>query len=119
MWISVHTISRLYKSGEEMKIYRKYQNCIERLLFPAILLLYPFLIVNQGLEVADSTYSLTNFQYFGSMDGTWMVATFLSNGLGWLFMHLPFGGTLLGMKCYTTLVQSATAVMVYFGLKKE
>ena len=100
-------------------IYRKYQNFIVKWLFPAVLLLYPFLIVNQGLDVADSTYSLTNFQYFDSMNGTWMVAIFLSNAAGWLFMHLPFGGTLLGMKCYTTLVQSATALMVYFGLKKR
>lgn len=102
-----------------MGIYRKYQNFIEKGLFPAILFLYPFLIVNQGLDVADATYSLTNFQYFASMDGTWMVATFLSNVAGWLFMHLPFGETLLGMKCYTTLVQSATALAVYFGLKKN
>ena len=102
-----------------MGIYRKYQNFIEKLCFPVILLLYPFLIVNQGLDVADSTYSLTNFQYFGSMDGTWMVATFLSNAAGWLLMHLPFGETLLGMKCYTVLVQSATALMVYFGLRKK
>lgn len=102
-----------------MSIYRKYQNFIERGLFPAILLLYPFLIVNQGLDVADSTYSLTNFQYFGSMDGTWMVATFLSNVAGWLLMRLPFGETLLGMKCYTTLIPAATAVMAYFGLKRD
>lgn len=102
-----------------MGMYRKYHNLIEKWLFPALLLLYPFLVVNQGLDVADSTYSLTNFQYFDSMDGTWMVATFLSNAAGWLLMHLPFGGTLLGMKCYTTLVQSATALIVYFGLKKR
>lgn len=102
-----------------MSVYRKYHNFIENGLFPAILLLYPFLIVNQGIDVADSTYSLTNFQFFDSMDGTWMVATFLSNAVGWFFMHLPFGGTLLGMKCYTTLVQSATALIVYFGLKKR
>lgn len=102
-----------------MGIYRKYHNFIERWLFLAILLLYPFLTVNQGLDVADSTYSLTNFQYFNSMDGTWMVATFLSNVAGWLLMHLPFGETLLGMKCYTTLAQSAAALMVYFGLRKR
>lgn len=102
-----------------MTIYRKYQKFIESWLFPVILLLYPFLSVNQGLDVADSTYSLTNFQYFDSMNGTWMVATFLSNVAGWLLTHLPFGETLLGMKCYTTLVQAATALMVYFGLKKR
>ena len=100
-------------------MYRKYHNFIENWLFPAILLLYPFLTVNQGLDVADSTYSLTNFQYFGSMDGTWMVAIFLSNAAGWMLMHLPSGGMLLGMKGYTTLLQSATALMVYFGLKRR
>ena len=102
-----------------MGIYRRYHNFIEKWLFPVILLLYPFLTVNQGLDVADSTYSLTNFQYFDSMNGTWMVATFLSNAAGWLLMHLPFGETLLGMKCYTTLAQSAAALMVYFGLRKR
>ena len=102
-----------------MGMYRKYQNFIEKWLFPAILLFYPFLTVNQGIDVADSTYSLTNFQYFDNMNGTWMVATFLSNVAGWLLMRLPFGGTLLGMKCYTTLVQSALALIVYFGLRKK
>lgn len=102
-----------------MGIYRKYQNSIEKLLFPAILLLYPLLTVNQGLDVADTTYSLTNFQYFEAMEGTWMVATFLANVTGWLFTQLPFGGTLLGMYFYTSLVQSATALMVYFGLRKK
>ena len=102
-----------------MGIYRKHHNFIEKWLFPLILLLYPFLTVNQGLDVADSIYSLTNFQYFDTMNGTWMVAIFLSNAAGWLLMHLPFGGTLLGMKCYTTLVQSAAALMVYFALKKR
>ena len=102
-----------------MGIYRKYQNCIEKLLFPAILLLYPLLAVNQGLDVADTTYSLANFQYFGSMEGTWMVATFLANVTGWLFTQLPFGGTLLGMYFYTSFVQSATALTVYFGLRKK
>lgn len=102
-----------------MSIYRKYQNGIEKILFPVILLLYPLLTVNQGLDVADTTYSLSNFQYFGSMDGTWMVATFLANVTGWLFTCLPFGETLLGMYFYTSLVQSATALMVYFVLRKR
>lgn len=100
-------------------IFRKYRNFIEKILFPAILFLYPLLTVNQGLDVADSTYSLTNFQYFTSMEGTWMVATFLANAAGWLLMQLPFGETLLGIKFYTCLVQSATALTVWFGLKKR
>lgn len=101
------------------KTYGKYKNSIENLFFPVALFLYPFLTVNQGLDVVDSTYSLTNFQYFGTMKGTWIVATFLSNAVGWLLSFLPFGETLLGIKCYTTLVLSSTALMVYFGLRKK
>lgn len=102
-----------------VKLYDKYKKFIVNLLFPAVLFLYPFLGVCQGLEVTDSTYSLTNFQYFGEMDGTWMVATFLSNVWGNLLMHLPFGGTLIGMNCYTVPVQSAMALMVYLVFRKR
>lgn len=100
------------------KIYGKYKNMIEKLLFPAVLLIYPLIKINQGMDVADSTYSLANFQYFGQMDGTWMVATFLANVTGSFFMKLPFGGTLIGMNFYTSLVLSATAVMAYLVLRK-
>lgn len=101
------------------KNYGKYKNFIETLLFPAVLFLYPFIGVCQGLDVADSTYSLANFQYFGEMDGTWMVATYLANVWGNLLMHLPFGGTIIGMNCYTVPVQSAMALMAYFALRKR
>lgn len=102
-----------------VKLYGKYQKFIENMLFPAVLFLYPFTRVCQGLDVADTTYSLANFRYFGEMDGTWMVATFLANVWGNFLMHLPFGGTLIGMNCYTVPVQSAMALMVYFGLRKR
>ena len=55
-------------------------------------------------------------QYFTTMDGTWMVATFLANVLGSLLMCLPFGGTLIGIYFYTSLLQSVTAVLVYRSL---
>lgn len=99
-------------------VYQKYQNFIERVVFPVILLIYPLLGIRQGIDVADTTYSLANFQYFGSMDGTWMVATFLANVLGNLLMHLPYGDTMLGMYCYTALLQSLTALMVYEAFRR-
>lgn len=101
------------------KLYGKYQNFIENVLFPILLVVYPLFGINQGLEVSDTTYSLANFQYFGQMEGTWMVATFLANAAGSLLMRLPFGGTILGMYFYTSLVQSATALMVYLALRKR
>ncbi|MDE7232204.1 MAG: hypothetical protein K2N37_03925, partial [Lachnospiraceae bacterium] len=101
------------------KLYGKYRNFIENVLFSVLLVLYPLVGINQGLNVADTTYSLANFQYFGQMKGTWMVATFLANAVGSLLMRLPFGGTLLGIYFYTSLVQSATALMVYLALRKR
>ncbi len=100
------------------KVYHKYQNFIERVVFPVILILYPLLRIRQGIDVADTTYSLANFQYFASMDGTWMVATFLANALGSLLMHLPYGDTLPGMYFYTALIQSLTALVVYEAFRR-
>lgn len=99
--------------------YHRYQNCIERIVVPLILAIYPLVRIRQGIDVADTTYSLSNFQFFASMDGTWMVATFLANALGSLLMHLPFGNTLLGMYCYTALIQSLTALVVYETLGRS
>ena len=42
----------------------------ERYLFPCILLIYPLVMINQGIDVSDSTYSLTNFRFFTDISGT-------------------------------------------------
>lgn len=99
--------------------YRKYRKVLENVIFPLILLVYPLLKINQGIDVSDTTYSLGNFQYFGSMEGTWMVATFLANAVGNLLLHLPFGDTLMGMYFYTALFQSAAAIVVYKALCRK
>ena len=67
-------------------------------LFPAVLLIYPLLWANQGIDVSDPTYSLTNFRFFPELSGSWAIATWLANVAGFLLMKLPFGETLLGMK---------------------
>lgn len=97
----------------------KNRKLIENILFPALLAVYPLLRIRQGIDVSDATYSLANFQYFTSMDGTWIIATFLSNVTGWLMTHLPFGDTLMGMYAYTALIQSGIAVMAYGALKRR
>lgn len=100
-------------------IYNKYRNFIERVLFPALLFLYPLTGITRGIDVADTTYSLSNFQYFNVMDGTWMVATYLANVAGFLLMQLPFGNTLPGIYLYTALVQSLTALAAYVLLCRK
>ncbi|MDE5596867.1 MAG: hypothetical protein K2J04_03450, partial [Lachnospiraceae bacterium] len=101
------------------QLYRKYRNYIEDGLFIIVLVFYPLLKINQGLDVSDTSYSLANFQYFPSAKGTWMVATYLANVVGWSLMQLPKGNTLTGMYFYTGLIVSFTALLFYFALRKR
>lgn len=100
-------------------IYQKNRCILENIVFPVLLVLYPLSGIRQGIDVLDTTYSLANFQYFPSMDGTWIIATFLANVAGWLLTCLPFGDTLMGMYFYTALVQSVAAVLAYRALKRR
>ncbi len=99
-------------------IYRKYYNCISKFLFPTILLIYPLIKVNQGVDVSDSTYSLGNYLFFERLEGTWVVSTYLSNVVGWILTKLPFGTTLLGFNIYSGLIVSGLTIGLYFMLRK-
>lgn len=101
------------------KLYQKYRNCIENGVFIVLLALYPLIKIHQGLDVADTSYSLANFQFFPSTDGTWMVATYLANAAGYLLMQLPKGDTLAGMYFYTAPVVSVLALLFYQALRKK
>lgn len=96
------------------KIYHQYYKVIAKYLFPMILFLYPFVTVNQGVDVSDSTYSLSNFLFFDRMEGMWAVSTYVSNVVGWILTKLPLGTTLLGIREYATLLISGTLLLVYF-----
>lgn len=96
-----------------------FHNYIENGLFIVLLAFYPLIHVNQGLDVADPTYSLGNFQYFQSANGTWMVATYLANVLGYALTKLPSGDTILGMQLYTGLIVSILAIFFYLMLRKK
>ena len=92
----------------------KYQD----VFYIVVMLLYPLTRINQGLSVIDTTYSLSNFTYFDTMQGTWMVATYLANVVGYLLLQLPFGNTMIGWNIYTSLLISGMAVGTYQVLKK-
>ena len=100
------------------KIYHRYYEIITKYIFPVILFLYPFLTVNQGVDVSDSTYSFSNFLFFENMEGMWVISTFVSNVCGWLLTKLPMGTTILGMKFYATFLNSGTVLMVYVMFRK-
>lgn len=85
----------------------------ERILFPVILVCFPLLKVNQGIDLTDTAYSLGNYAFFGENTVLWTLLTFLSNVLGFFFTKLPFGGTMLGMKIYSSLLISVMALLGY------
>lgn len=91
----------------------KFKNCLRYVIFPIVLLLFPLLKVNRGIDLTDSAYSLGNYTFFEQNPVLWTFLTYLSNAAGWLFTKLPFGATMLGMKVYSSLVISAMALIGY------
>lgn len=83
-----------------------------------ILALLPFLHVNSGVEFTDTGYSLGNYKHFAAAEGTWALATFLSNVTGWLLTMLPFGGTMLGMQVYCNALLSFLLVFSFIKLQE-
>ena len=80
-----------------------------------VLFLYSFRKIHLGLDLWDTGYNLTNFEYMGmsNMDPMWLFSTYLSNAIGHLMSCLPYGHTLLGMNFYTSFVPAIMAVSGY------
>jgi hypothetical protein len=101
------------KIFEKINIVRnkKAYEVITGVLFPVVILQFCFVKVNQGADITDSTYSLTNFLFADKMDVMWYVSTFYANLLGSLLIKLPMGGTLLMMNVYTGVFKAITALI--------
>ena len=99
-------------------IYSQRNKALE-ILFAVLLLLLPLLKINQGVDLTDTPYSLGNYRFFEGADGVWVLATFLSNVTGYLFTRLPFGGTMIGMKLYSSLLISFMALFSFRFFKTK
>ncbi len=89
-------------------------------IFISVILLYPFLHVNIGIDVTDTGYSLGSFLFEPQMGEEWVLfATYLANLTGSMFAMLPFGNTMLGMNVYTSAIVSLSAFISYIFLKKK
>ncbi|MBO4679045.1 MAG: hypothetical protein J5626_05185 [Lachnospiraceae bacterium] len=97
---------------------KKVYGVITGILFPVVILLFCFAKVNQGVDITDSTYSLTNFLFADQMDVMWYVSTFFANLIGGLLVKLPMGHTLLMMNVYTGVFKAVTALLAYFFFVK-
>lgn len=96
----------------------KGMGALQKIIFPAILLIYPLLLVRQGIDISDTTYSLGYYRFMDGMDITWVLATYLANVAGAFLMKLPMGDTLLGMNIYTGLLAAAIALVCYYIMSK-
>lgn len=103
----------------EKKSLQHYLTVSAEILFPLLLLLFPLLKMNQGVDLTDTPYSLGNYRFFAQAEGVWVMSTFLSNVAGFLLTKLPMGGTLLGMKLYTSLFVSFMALFAYRFFKTK
>lgn len=102
-----------------MEQFQKAGRIVENVVFPLILLLFPLLKANQGIDLWDTGYSLGNYRFFGEIGGVWTLLTFLSNVTGFVLTKLPMGGTMLGMKLYTGLLVSLMALAGYRFFKTK
>ena len=91
---------------------------LEKYVFPLVLLLYPLIGVNAGLDVTDTTYSLANYEFIDTLNPMWLLSTFLGNITGAIIMHLPGAGTMLGFGIYSSFIISLTALISYYFLQK-
>ena len=98
--------------------FKKFQRPLETYLFPMILFILPFIGVNQGVDVTDTTYSLGNFQYQDILDPMWMLATYIPNVVGHFMLMLPGAGTMLGMNIYATLPICVVTLVAYYMIQR-
>lgn len=101
------------------RTYIQHHKFIENVVYPLILFFYPLVMIFQGLDLSDSTYSLANYMYFSRMEGMWVISTYVSNVVGFLLTLLPGGMTLIGMKIYTGICLSGLVLLCYFGLRRH
>ena len=109
-----------------MEKIRKIYNLSKKYLFPVILVLFALIKVNKGINLADTTYSLGNYRFFwedavtqGNGVGAWFLLTFVANLAGFVLTLLPGGGTMLGMKIYTSLIVGGMGLFAYRFFKTK
>ncbi|MCR5209308.1 MAG: hypothetical protein K6C99_03750 [Lachnospiraceae bacterium] len=82
-----------------------------------ILLIFVMTGIFSGADLSDTTYSLANYKYFNSLEGSWKYATFLANLTGFLLVKV-FGGNMIMMNMATSMFIVITAGAVMFSLRK-
>ncbi|MBQ9513222.1 MAG: hypothetical protein IJR58_08520, partial [Lachnospiraceae bacterium] len=92
------------------ELVEKNRKVITFFVLPLLLCLYAFTGLREGVDVADTTFSLVNYTYPEKLNAMWRFAFYLPNVIGQKLAHLPFGDTLYGMNVYATVFVALTAV---------
>lgn len=98
---------------EKLVLKDKNEKLIKYVVFPVLIMLFALLKVNKGINLADNTYSLGNYRFFTTSEGTWFLLTFISNVVGYLMSLLPFGNTMLGMNIYSSFLVGGLGIIGY------
>ena len=112
-------LDRRIKQAAGSKEFRAVWEAVQNILFPLVLLLFPLIKANQGVDLTDTGYSLGNYRFFGQTGGVWILLTFLSNVAGFVMTRLPMGGTMLGMKFYSSLLVGLMGALGYRFFKTK
>lgn len=90
------------------------------IIYVVLMMAYAMRFVDWGLDLWDTGYSYSNFQYMSlsNMDSMWYFSTYLANVVGNFLTKLPFANTLLGMNFYTKLFIIVLVLIGYFFCTK-
>ena len=89
-----------------------------KIVYIVLIFLYPLIHCWWGLDLTDSGYNIVNFMQFPKIGSFYVLSSWLSNACGRLFMILPGGGSLLGLKIYCSLIVSIVATASYVYLSR-
>ena len=106
-------VGRDFTGMTDEKKWQQGWRYLQNMLFPLVLFLFPLIKAAEGIDLTDTGYSLGNYRFFGEGNSLWTLLTFWSNVAGYGLTKLPMGDTMLGMKLYTSLLVSMTALLGY------
>lgn len=86
--------------------------------FMGVIFVFAFLHVSYGVDLADTSYSLGNYENLSNMGMTWTIATLGANIVGKILTILPGGHTWLGMNIYATLLLVICVEQIYIFLRR-
>lgn len=104
--------------GKNMTDNKRKIGKILNIVFLFLLAAYPMRHIWLGVELTDGLYSAGNYRFLERINKMWLFSTYFANAAGSFLSGLPGGDTLIGLRFYTSLFISMTAVFSYLFFTK-